>query len=81
MYGLLTITIMFFLLLAMDLSSDVKGAQITCPSHCSICTIGSTVCITDPTEPFPLNLDPNTTGLDITYKGEDTFTLTEKNKN
>ena len=71
MYALSTITILFQLFLAMDFCSDVKA-------YCSICTIGRTVCTTSPVEPFPLNLNPNTTALEITYKGEDAFTLTEK---
>ena len=48
----------------------------SCPQYCAVCSVEKAICETDDTDPFPLNLDPKTKRLSITYISEKGFRLT-----
>ena len=47
----------------------------SCPQYCAVCSVEKAICEIDDTDPFPLNLDPETKRLSITYIGEKGFRL------
>ena len=54
----------------------VAMTSAACPQYCINCSLKSTLCNTDETEPFPRTLDPLTRKLVVNYKGKKGFSLT-----
>ena len=64
-------------LLALIIWTDfVAMTSAACPQYCINCSLKSTLCNTDETEPFPLTLDSLTRKLVVNYKGNKVFSLT-----
>ena len=55
--------------------TSVIGTE-SCPQYCSLCSVEMVRIVTDHPNPFPLNLDPKTQRLAITYIGDKGFRLT-----
>ena len=74
--GLLSLSLLIAVLLSTSMKAADSEVGRECPCICSECSIKSTLCTTNITEPFPLTLDPKTEALYIFYKGREGFSLT-----